>query len=201
MGEPQHQWGVGKGHGLEPTWCRTHHTQHPTTQGWSWGHVVNQRCGVGSRGAKLESAVGQRLLHEHHWGMGNGDTTSRLFHPKWVQLLGEKTHRYNHSSELVLLLNPHPPTERCDVQCRCGTPQCSQEGFAWLLGVALNSSTVTRVGGDRRAMGTSHGDAQESTTLPHSSDFLTKELLNVADLCAKSLAPTPLYYSLKMALS
>lgn len=51
--------------------------------------------------------------------------------------------------------------------------------------------------------------AQESTTLPHSSDFLTpvvshqkkKELLNAADLCAKSLAPTLLCYSLKMALS
>lgn len=28
-----------------------------------------------------------------------------------------------------------------------------------------------------------------------------KELLNVADLCAKSLASTPLRYSLKMALS
>lgn len=51
--------------------------------------------------------------------------------------------------------------------------------------------------------------AQESTTLPHSSDFLTpvvshqkkKELLNAADLRAKSLAPTLLCYSLKMALS
>lgn len=74
-------WGRGTGWSPPGAGHIAHST--PLPQGWSWGHAVNQSCGAGSHGAELGSAVGRKkLLHEHHWGTGDGDTTPRLLHPK-----------------------------------------------------------------------------------------------------------------------